>query len=79
MANCNVVEQRLMKYIPKAVRPYVVWLDSERTGNHQYIYWLTLEKDGKEYSAEPADSVSELNWNAKQMIPYLNGEKDWID
>ncbi len=62
------VEERLLKYIPKKMRNYVVWLDYEKSS---HVYFLTFEKDGKEVSAEPADSVSELNWNAKQCKAEL--------
>lgn len=62
------VEERLVGYIPKKMRKYVVWLDFEKSS---HVYFLTFEKDGKEVSAEPADSVSELTWNAKQCINEL--------
>lgn len=62
------IEQRLMKYIPKKIRRYVVWLDFEKSS---HVYFLTFEKDGKEVNAEPSDTVSELNWNAKQCIAEL--------
>ena len=62
------IEERLMKYIPKELRQYVVWLDFEKSS---HVYFLTFEKDGKEVSAEPSDSVSELNWNAKQCKAEL--------
>ena len=75
----NRIEERLMKYIPKQIRQYVVWLDSEKQYGKQFTYFLTFEKDGKEFSAEPSDSVSELAWNAKNMIPYISGEKEWIE
>ena len=71
------VEKRLLKYIPKQLRPYVVWLDSEKVGNHQWTYFLTVEKDGVEMSAEPCDSVSELTWEAKSLLKYVTGEKKW--
>lgn len=59
------VEKRLLKYIPKEAVPYVSWLDHESYGR-QNSYFLTYEdEDGREFSAETADSVSELRWNAK--------------
>ena len=57
------IEQRLMKYIPKRLQPYVVWLDYEPSS---HVYFLTFEVDGVEVHAEPSDTVSELNWNARQ-------------
>lgn len=66
----QTIEQRLMKYIPKAMRQYVVWLDFEKSS---HVYFLTFEKDGKQVDAEPADSVSELVWNAKQCKAELLG------
>ena len=59
----NHVEERLLKYIPAALRPYVIWLDFEKSS---HVYFLTFEKDGVEVSADPADTVEELTWNAKQ-------------
>ena len=63
-----MVESRLLKYIPKKMRQYVVWLDFEKSS---HVYFLTFEKDGIEYSAEPADTVSELTWNANQLKQEL--------
>ena len=62
------IEERLLKYIPAKLRKYVVWLDYEKSS---HVYFLTFEKDGKEVNAEPADTVSELNWNAKQCEAEL--------
>lgn len=62
------VEKRLMKYIPKKMQPYVVWLDFEKSS---HVYFLTFEKDGIEVSAEQSDTVSELNWNARQCRQEL--------
>jgi hypothetical protein len=62
------IEKRLLKYIPKKMQPYVVWLDFEKSS---HVYFLTFEKDGVEVSAEPADTVSELTWNAKQCRKEL--------
>lgn len=68
----QVIEKRLLKYIPKKLIPYVVWLDREHVQGNTYVYFLTVEKNGTEESAEPADSVSELTWNAKQLMQYLD-------
>lgn len=73
----QVIEKRLLRYLPKQILPYVVWLDSEKTGRNQYVYWLVLEKDGTEINAEPCDSVSELRYAGKQLIPYIDGSKKW--
>lgn len=62
------IEERLMKYIPKKMQQYVVWLDYERSS---HVYFLTFAKDGKEVSAEPSNTVSELTWNAKQCREEL--------
>lgn len=62
------VEQRLMKYIPAKLRPYVVWLDFEQSS---HTYFLVFEKDGKEMEAEPSDTIAELRWNANQCKEYL--------
>ena len=71
------VEQRLMKYIPKAARKYVSWLDHESYGRTN-SYFLTFEdEDGREFSAETADSVSELRWNAKcAWKAFQEGHRD---
>lgn len=63
-----MIEKRLLKYIPKHLRQYVVWLDFEPSS---HVYFLTVEKDGIEESAEPADTVSELKWNAKQLAKRI--------
>jgi hypothetical protein len=64
--NITTIEKRLLKYIPKAAVQYVSWLDHESYGRTN-SYFLTYEdEDGREFSAETSDSVSELRWNAKQ-------------
>lgn len=65
------VETRLLKYIPAKLRPYVVWLDFEKSS---HVYFLTFEKDGIEINAENSDTVAELTWNAKQCEEELLGE-----
>lgn len=62
------IEQRLMKYIPKKMQKYVVWLDFEKSS---HVYFLTFEKDGIEINAESSDTVSELTWNANQCKEEL--------
>lgn len=62
------IEERLMAYIPMKLRKYVVWLDYEKSS---HVYFLTFERDRKEVSAEPSDTVSELRWNAKQCMKEL--------
>ena len=64
-----MIEKRLLRYIPAGARQYVAWLDYEKSS---HVYFLTLEKDGIEANAEPADTVSELTWNAKQALQYLD-------
>lgn len=62
------VEARLLKYIPANMRRYVVWLEYVKCS---HVYFLTFEKDGVEVSAEPADTVKELSWNARQCRAEL--------
>ena len=62
------IEQKFMRYIPKSMQKYVVWLDFEKSS---HVYFLTFEKDGVEVNAEPSDTVSELNWNARQCKKEL--------
>ena len=62
------IDRNLLKYIPKKMQKYVVWLDFEKSS---HVYFLTFEKDGVEVNAEPSDTVSELNWNAKQCKTEL--------
>lgn len=62
------IDERLMKYIPKKMQKYVVWLEFVRCS---HVYFLTFEKDGVEVSAEPSDTVSELRWNAGQCREEL--------
>lgn len=64
----GTIEKRLLKYIPKKLQQYVVWLDYEKSS---HVYFLTFEKDGIEYSAEPSDSVDELRYNARQFVSDL--------
>lgn len=71
------IEKRLLKYLPKESVPYVVWLDHENYGKEN-TYFLTFgDQEGKEISAEPSDSVSELRWNARQTWNHFkNGFRD---
>lgn len=62
------IDTKYMKYIPKKMQKYVVWLDFEKSS---HVYFLTFEKDGIEVHADPSDTVSELNWNARQCKPEL--------
>lgn len=62
------IDKRLLAYIPAKMRPYVVWLDFEKSS---HVYFLTFEKDGKEVNAEPSDTVEELRWNAKMCAEEL--------
>lgn len=64
----NYIDERLLKYIPKKMRPFVTWLDFEKSS---HVYFLTFEKDGKEVSTEPSDTVLELTWNARQCRKEL--------
>lgn len=60
------IEKRLLKYLPKESIPYVSWLDHESYGRTNAYFLTFRDEDGREFSAETADSVSELRWNAKQ-------------
>ena len=73
----TTVEKRLLRYIPKDAVKYVSWLDHESYGKHN-SYFLTYEDEsGREFSAETADSVSELRWNAKQAWKaFREGHRD---
>lgn len=58
-----MVEKRLLKYIPAKLRPYVVCLDFEKSS---HVYFLTFAVGDMEVSPDPADTVAELTWNARQ-------------
>lgn len=63
----NYINQRYVRYIPKKMREYLVWLDridNECDGSH--VYFITFEKDGVEYHTEPCDTVSEITWNSRE-------------
>ena len=64
----ETIEKRLLKYIPKKMQPYVIWLDYEKSS---HVYFLTFEKDEIEYNVEPADTVAELTYNARQYKKEL--------
>ena len=68
MMSYNYINERLLKYIPKKMQPFVTWLDFEKSS---HVYFLTFEKDGKEVNAEPSDTVLELTWNARQCRKEL--------
>lgn len=71
------VEKRLLKYIPKEAVPYVSWLDHESYGRTNSYFLTYQDEDGREFSAETADSVSELRWNAKQAWQaFKEGHRD---
>ena len=61
----ETIEKRLLKYIPKEAVPYVSWLDHESYGRTNAYFLTYRDEEGREFSAETADSVSELRWNAK--------------
>jgi hypothetical protein len=63
------IDKNLLKYIPKKYRDDIVWLEkSHNQCDGTNVYFLTYKINGKEYNAENSDTVSELNWNAKQTI-----------
>lgn len=70
-----MVTKRLLRYLPKASRDYVVFLDFDRDS---HVYFLTFgNSEGNEVSAEPSDTVSELAWNAKSAWKhFLNNDFD---
>lgn len=68
----NIIDKRYTKYIPKKMLPYLTWLDrQDNECDHSHCYFIVFEKDGKEYTPETADTVSEITWNCKQLLEEM--------
>lgn len=64
-----MIDKRYTKYIPKKMLPYLIWLDrQDNECDRTHCYFVIFKKDGIEYSAETADTVSEITWNCKQLM-----------
>ena len=66
------IDERYVKYIPKKILPFLVWLDrqdNECDGSH--CYFAVFNKDGVEYNMETADTVAEITWNCKQLFEEM--------
>ena len=62
------IDTRYLRYIPKKMVPYLIYLDRcDNSCDGSHVYFVGFEKDGIEYPVEPADTVSEITWNCKQM------------
>lgn len=73
MENC---EEKVMKYLPKKYHKYVVWAEKHHNEcDNSNVYFLTIEVNGKEYSAEPADTINEMKWNFKQVIKEVEEDQ----
>ena len=63
----QTVEKRLLRYLPKASIPFVVWLDHEHQTDGTNTYFLTLADEQLKELSCVSDSVSELRFDAKQL------------
>jgi len=65
----NMIEKRLMKYIPKKIQPHVIHLYEQcpRTSDSPAVYALGIDVDG-EYVAGVCDGVKEIRWAANYMM-----------
>lgn len=76
----QTIEKRLLRYMPKKLIPYIVWLDhNDGWTRGKYVYWLTIEINGHEISAEPCDSVSELQFAGKWLLKAVNDISNGAD
>lgn len=67
------IETRWLKYVPAKMRPFLVWLDrQDNSCDNSHCYFATFEKDGKQYSMEVADTVSEITWNCKELLKEMD-------
>ena len=65
----NCIEERYIKYIPKKILPYLIWLDrQDNECDKSHCYFAIFEKDGKQYHAEVADTVGEITYNCKMLF-----------
>ena len=71
------IEKRLLKYLPRESVKFVAWLDHETTGRATTYFLTYSDENGRELSAEPSDTVSELRLNAKTAWSLFKaGERD---
>lgn len=63
----NLIEKRLMKYIPKKIQPFITLLYEHYTNGNEHSYSIHMKIDGETYFGL-ADSISELKWAAKEMF-----------
>ena len=68
-------EERVLKYLPKKYHKYIVWAEkSHNSCDNSNVYFLTIEVNGKEYNAEPSDTIEEMKWNFKEVIRVVEEE-----
>lgn len=76
MKNC---EENVIKYLPKRYHKYIVWAEkSHNSCDNSNVYFLTIEVNGKEYHAEPSDTIKELKWNFKEVIKEVEEDQKII-
>ena len=65
----NMIENRLMKYIPKKLQQYVTCLYEQcpRTREEPAVYALHMVIDGESICGV-CDGVAEIRWAAKYMF-----------
>lgn len=66
MKGTTYIDERLLKYIPKKMQKYLVWLEKSCG-----VYFVTFEINGVEDS-ETCDTVDEIRWNCQQVKKIYN-------
>ena len=72
--NISDVNQKYLRYIPKTLQPYVIWLDVYKYGRETNIQ-LIFEFDGVQYLANVGfDSISEMKFFVSDVLKdYRSG------
>lgn len=68
-------EEKVMKYLSKRYHKYIVWAEKcHNSCDNSNVYFLTIKIKGKEYNAEPSDTIEDLKWNFKELIRVVEEE-----
>ena len=68
------INDKYLRYVPKTLQPYVIWLDVYKDGRTPNIQFV-LQFDGVEYTFTPFESIDEMKYYLSNVLKdYRSGE-----
>lgn len=69
------VDEKFLKYLPEKYKENIVWLEKcHNECDNSNVYFLIYNINGKEYHADNSDTISELKWNAIEIIKKIESK-----